>query len=105
MSQSQKSSISINNRILLSANTNRNTMEYDFYNDRSEYAKHLKIEGKNNMKIIVLDCVNLYRQSTSGMCKDENYRKYVSITHNEEFQNSQYFKLNITTITTPGQVV
>ena len=80
-------------------------MEYDFYNDRSEYAKHLKIEGKNNMKIIVLECVNLYRQSTSGMCKDENYRKYVSITHNEEFQNSQYFKLNITTITTPGQVV
>ena len=41
-------------------------MEYDFYNDRSEYAKHLKIEGKNNMKIIVLDCVNLYRQSTSN---------------------------------------
>ena len=79
--------ISANDREALSANMNRDMTIFDFYNDRAEYMRHISPSSPDTRKIIVLDCVNLYRASTPSMCHIELYKSLVSGVNTGEFNS------------------
>lgn len=81
------SGLSDNDKRLLMANMNHETTWMDFQNDFRLYTKHIKIiEEHENVKILVLDSVNLYRASTRKMCHNE-YIKLVGESPEEEFKH------------------